>query len=152
MVTTVITTTVYYSSIKANFVVFLPPPCFDHINDHRRIWSMWRQWARKVGRACFSEQKRLKSAINKQKNPNFAVGVVEAAGSSPVTQTKKSEWANAHSDFFARNERNGSSVRDRASCRRSESIERHTATMRLGRTAPVQVQSRRPLAVIQKTA
>ena len=73
---------------------------FDHMFDHKQSRSTWEIWARKCQRRNAVEQKRLKKHGRTRKDAPISVGVVEAAGSSPVTQTKKSPTSTCLSDFF----------------------------------------------------
>ena len=62
---------------------------YDHIHDHRHDRSTWRQDATRARKVIFAVAERSKKRHNDRKNVQVALGVVEAAGSSPVTQTKK---------------------------------------------------------------
>ena len=56
---------------------------------HRQRQNTWEIWARKCQRRNAVEQKRLKKHGRTRKDAPMSVGVVEAASSSLVTQTKK---------------------------------------------------------------
>ena len=58
-------------------------------SDHRHTRSIWRQLHTSASKIQFGVAESVKSTVIKQKNVPRLVGVVEAAGSSPVTQTKK---------------------------------------------------------------
>ena len=60
---------------------------YDHICDHRHDWSTWRQDATRARKVIFAVAERSEKRQNDQKNVQVALGVVEAASSSLVTQT-----------------------------------------------------------------
>ena len=61
---------------------------YDHIRDHRHDWSTWRQDATRARKVIFAVAEMSEKRQNDQKNVQVALGVVEAASSSLVTQTK----------------------------------------------------------------
>ena len=71
---------------------------YDHIHDHRHDWSTRRQDATRARKVIFAVAEMSKKRQNDQKNVQVAVGVVEAASSSLVTQTKKRD--SQESRFF----------------------------------------------------
>ena len=62
---------------------------YDHICDHRHDWSTWRQDVTRARKVIFAVAEMSKKRQNDHKNVQVALGVVEAVGSSPVTQTSK---------------------------------------------------------------
>ena len=75
---------------------------YDHIHDHRHDWSTWRQDARRARKVIFAVAERSEKRQNDQKNVQVALGVVDSASSSLVTQTIASvhNFKNEHSLFF----------------------------------------------------
>ena len=73
---------------------------FDHIFDHRQTRSTRKQRNTERRRAYKTEQKAPKIEARSGNYAPSVVGVVEAAGSSPVTQTRKSPMTACLSDFF----------------------------------------------------
>ena len=61
----------------------------DHSFDHLRIWTTWKQCLQEHPKASFSDTKAPKSLVNQAKNRCRFVWDVDAAGSNPVTPTKK---------------------------------------------------------------
>ena len=61
---------------------------YDHICDHRHDRSTWRQDATRAQKVIFTVAEMSEKRYNVQKNVQVALGVVEAASSSLVTQTK----------------------------------------------------------------
>ena len=61
----------------------------DHIFDHLRLWTTWKQCLQEHPKASFSDTKAPKSLVNQAKNRCRFVWDVDAAGSNPVTPTKK---------------------------------------------------------------
>ena len=60
---------------------------YDHICDHRHAWNTWRQDATRARKVIFAVAERSEKRQNDRKNVQVALGVVEAASSSLVTQT-----------------------------------------------------------------
>ena len=71
----------------------------DHIFDHLRIRTTWKQCDREHPKASISDTKAPKSLVNQGKNRYIFLGVVEAASSSLVTQTS-SEVHNEPPNFL----------------------------------------------------
>ena len=64
--------------------------CPDHTFDHLRLRTTWKLWVLQHGKA----------RKMRQKNRYFCVWDHQAAGSSPVTPTRKSLWSSTpHRDF-----------------------------------------------------
>ena len=63
----------------------------DHSFDHLQLWTTWKQCDGEHPKASFSDTKVPKSLVNQAKNRCRFLGVVEAASSSLVTQTKNRE-------------------------------------------------------------
>ena len=61
----------------------------DHSFDHLASRTTWKQCEREHPKASFSDSKVLKSLVNQGKNRCRFVWDVDAAGSNPVTPTKK---------------------------------------------------------------
>ena len=72
----------------------------DHSFYHRQTRNMRKQWTKNAPIASVLERKRDESTQSAREDRPTSVGVVEAAGSSPVTQTKKSPTSTCLSDFF----------------------------------------------------
>ena len=62
---------------------------FDHIHYHRRLRNTWKQCYKECRRVSETKQKSLKTAINERKKFRRWLWDHEAAGSTPVTRTKK---------------------------------------------------------------
>ena len=60
----------------------------DHIFDHLRLRTTWKQCPQEHPKALFSDSKALKSPRNQGKNRYIFLWDVDAAGSNPVTPTK----------------------------------------------------------------
>lgn len=74
----------------------------DHSFYHRQTRSTRKQWTKNVPRADASEQKCRESVHSTQEDEPMSVGVVESAGSSPVTQTNISYEMNKKSSQIVR--------------------------------------------------
>ena len=61
----------------------------DHSFYHRQTRNTRKQWTKNARGASVLERKRHESTQSAREDRPTSVGVVEAAGSSPVTQTKK---------------------------------------------------------------
>ena len=61
----------------------------DHSFYHRQTRNTRKQWTKKARGTSVLERKRYESTQSAREDEPTSVGVVEAAGSSPVTQTKK---------------------------------------------------------------
>ena len=59
----------------------------DHSFYHRQTQNTRKQWTKNARGASVLEQKRYESTQSAREDRPMSVGVVEAAGSSPVTQT-----------------------------------------------------------------
>ena len=59
----------------------------DHSFYHRQTRNTRKQWTKNAPRASVLERKRCESTQSAREDRHTSVGVVEAAGSSPVTQT-----------------------------------------------------------------
>ena len=62
----------------------------DHSFYHRQTRNTRKQWTKNAPRASALERKRYESTQSARDDEPTSVGVVEAAGSSPVTQTMSS--------------------------------------------------------------
>ena len=72
----------------------------DHNLDHLQVWTTWELWTLRYKKARVSDEKARKSTQNEAKNRCFCVWDVDAAGSNPVTPTRKSLWSSTpHRDF-----------------------------------------------------
>ncbi len=72
----------------------------DHSFYHIQTRNTRKQWTKNARGASVLERKRYESTQSAREDRPMSVGVVEAAGSSPVTQTKKSPTSTCLSDFF----------------------------------------------------
>ena len=61
----------------------------DHSFDHLQSWTTWKQCLQEHPKASFLDSKAPKSLVNQGKNRCRFVWDVDAAGSNPVTPTKK---------------------------------------------------------------
>ena len=64
---------------------------FDHSFYHRQTRNTRKQWTKKAPRASVLERKRYESTQSAREDRPTSVGVVEAASSSLVTQTKNGD-------------------------------------------------------------
>ena len=62
---------------------------FDHSFDHLRLRTTWKQCPQEHPKASFSDSKAPKSLVNQGKNRLRFLWDFDAAGSSPVTPTKR---------------------------------------------------------------
>ena len=96
-VTTGLTIYGFLGAVEKNLFFFLPTKPTrnplkkrsDHSFYHRQTRNTRKQWIKNVPIASVLEQKRYESTQSAREDRPTSVGVVEAAGSSPVTQTKK---------------------------------------------------------------
>ena len=72
----------------------------DHSFDHLQVRTTWEIWTLRHEKARFSDEKARKSTQNEAKNRCFCVWDVDAAGSNPVTPTKKALGNQSQSLFF----------------------------------------------------
>ena len=87
----------FLSAVEKNLFFFLPTkpprnPCkkrSDHSFYHRQTRNTRKQWTKKARGASVLERKRHESTQSAREDRPTSVGVVEAARSSRVTQTKK---------------------------------------------------------------
>ena len=73
----------------------------DHSFDHLQVRTTWELWTLRHEKARFSDKKAPKSTQNEAKNRYCFVWELDAAGSSPVTSTKKALGNQSQSLFFA---------------------------------------------------
>lgn len=74
----------------------------DHSFYHRQTRNTRKQWTKNAPIASVPEQKRYESTQSARDDEPTSVGVVEAAGSSPVTQTNISYEMNKKSSQIVR--------------------------------------------------
>ena len=96
-VTTGLTIYRLLGAVEKNLFFFLPTKPArnprkkrsDHSFYHRQTRNMRKQWTKNAPRASALERKRYESTQSAREDEPTSVGVVEAASSSLVTQTKK---------------------------------------------------------------
>lgn len=109
-VTTGLTIYRFLSAAEKNLSFFLPtkparnPPKkrSDHSFYHRQTKNTRKQWTKNARGASVLERKRHESTQSARDDEPTSVGVVEAAGSSPVTQTNISYEMNKKSSQIVR--------------------------------------------------
>ena len=110
LVTTGLTIYRFLSAAEKNLSFFLPtkparnPPKkrSDHSFYHRQTKNTRKQWTKNAPIASALERKRYESTQSAREDRPTSVGVVEAAGSSPVTQTNISYEMNKKSSQIVR--------------------------------------------------
>ena len=63
----------------------------DHIFDHLRLWTTWKQCLQEHPKASFSDTKAPKSLVNQAKNRYIFLWEHDVAGSNPVIPTKNAD-------------------------------------------------------------
>ena len=74
---------------KSNVKQVVQVAVSDHRFDHLQLRTMWKIWLRQYKKARISDEKAAKMREKQRKNQLGAVWDVDAAGSNPVTPTRK---------------------------------------------------------------